>query len=159
MKKTSFMLLMSLVIGVTSCRITDVTASYQDPKSVLNTATVADLDVSNERISFTFKPSVQVRRGGNANVIRTAIREALRVNGGGDLLVDLEYITRSTAPLFSRLFLLSPIGEVTVSGYPAKYKNFHNLGDSIWAPTKLYPEHIEVHKSTNQSINQTNLIH
>ena len=159
MKKILFLSLMFVAFAATSCKITDVTASYQDPKSVLNTATVADLDVSNERISFTFKPSVQVRRGGNANVIRTAIREALRVNGGGDLLVDLEYITRSTAPLFSRLFLLSPIGEVTVSGYPAKYKNFHNLGDSIWAPTKLYPEHIEVHKSTNQSINQTNLIH
>ena len=159
MKKLSFFLLVLLAISATSCKMIGVSATTQHPANYINTATVADLEVSNERISFTFQASAAVRRGGTQNVIKTAVREALRVNGGGDLLVDLEYITRSTAPLFSRLFFLSPIGEVTVSGYPAKYKNFHNLGDSIWAPTKLYPEHIEVHKSTNQSINQTNLIH
>ena len=159
MKKILFLSLMFVAFAATSCKIADLTASYQDPKSTINTATVADLDVSNERISFTFAPSNQVRRGGSQNVIKAAIREALRVNGGGDVLVDLEYITISQAPLLSYMFRLSPIRQVTVSGYPAKYKNFHNLGDTIWAPTKLYPEHIEIHKSTNQSINQTSLIH
>ena len=138
---------------LTSCKIADLTASYQDPKSTINTATVADLDVSNERISFTFAPSNQVRRGGSQNVIKAAIREALRVNGGGDVLVDLEYITVSQAPLLNYMFGLSPIREVTVSGYPAKYKNFHNLGDTIWAPTKLYPENISINKTSVQSIN------
>ena len=121
---------MFVALAATSCKITDASATYQHPSTYINTATVADLDVSNERISFTFAPSNQVRRGGNQNVIKAAIREALRVNGGGDVLVDLEYITVSQAPLLSYMFGLSPIREVTVSGYPAKYKNFRSPGDN-----------------------------
>ena len=65
----------------------------------------------------------------------------MRVNGGGDVLVDLEYITVSK---FSIKFFYSrsAIRQITVSGYPAKYTNFHSLNDSIWAPTKLYPDEI-----------------
>ena len=142
-------------MAATSCKITDASATYQHPSTYINTATVADLDVSNERISFTFVPSKEVRRGGNKNVIKAAILEALRVNGGGDMLVDLDYITISKAPFWSYLFGISPIREVTVSGYPATYKNFHNLGDTIWAPTKLYPENISINKTSLQSVNQS----
>lgn len=155
MKKILFLSLMFIALAATSCKITDASATYQHPSTYINTATVADLEVSNKRISFTFAPSNQVRRGGNQNVIKAAIREALRVNGGGDVLVDLEYITVSQAPLLSYMFGLSPILEVTVSGYPAKYKNFHNLGDTIWAPTKLYPENISINKTSVQSINSS----
>ena len=155
MKKILFLSLMFVAFAATSCKITDASATYQHPSTYINTATVADLDVSNERISFTFAPSNQVRRGGNQNVIKAAIREALRVNGGGDVLVDLEYITVSQAPLLSYMFGLSPIREITVSGYPAKYKNFHNLDDTIWAPTKLYPENISINKTAVQSVNQS----
>lgn len=155
MKKILFLSLMFVAFVATSCKITDASATYQQPSNYINTATVADLDVSNERISFTFAPNNKVRRGGSQNVIRAAIREALRRNGGGDILVDLEYITVSQAPLLSYIFGLSPIREVTVSGYPAKYKNFHNLGDTIWAPTKLYPENISINKTSVQSINSS----
>ena len=155
MKKIFFLSLMFVALATTSCKTTDVTATYQHPSTYINTATVADLDVSNVRISFTFEPSNQVRRGGSQNVIKAAVREALRINGGGDVLVDLEYITVSKAPLLSYMFGLSPIREVTVSGYPAKYKNFHNLGDTIWAPTKLYPENISINKTSVKSINSS----
>ena len=155
MKKILFLSLMFVALATTSCKITDASATYQHPSTYINTATVADLDVSNERISFTFQPSRQVRRGGSENVIKTAIREALRVNGGGDVLVDMEYITFSKAPGWCFFLLLSPIREVTVSGYPAKYKNFHNLDDTIWAPTKLYPENISINKTSVQSVNQS----
>lgn len=155
MKKIFFLLLMFVALATTSCKTIDATATYQHPSTYINTATVADLDVSNVRISFTFKPSNQVRRGGSQNVIKAAVREALRINGGGDVLVDLEYITVSKTRLLSYIFGLSPIREVTVSGYPAKYKNFHNLGDTIWAPTKLYPENISINKTSVKSINSS----
>lgn len=138
MKKTLCLLLILVGICVTSCKIIHSTAEYKDPTTFLRNVTVADLEVASDRITFTFEPSKSVRRGGNQNVIKAAIREALRVNGGGDVLVDLEYITVTKPGLFS--FMLSPIREITVSGYPAKYKNFHSLDDSIWAPTKLYPD-------------------
>ena len=164
MKKNLCLLLIFVGVCATSCKtftITDVSATCQQPSTYINTATVADLEVSNERISFTFQPSMQVRLGGDLNVIKTAIREALRVNGGGDILVNLEYITVCKKSGWGR----STIHEVTVSGYPAKYKNFRNLDDSIWAPTKLYPENVTINKtsvhnktsvqSVNQSINSS----
>lgn len=132
MKKTLCLLLIFVGLCTTSCKITRATAEYKDPTTYLGNATVADLDVATERISFTFQPSRQVRRGGNINVINAAIREALRVNGGGDVLVDLEYIT-----LEKPSFFLSSIREITVSGYPARYKNFHSLDDSIWQTVQL----------------------
>ena len=96
MKKILFLSLMFIALVATSCKtltIADVSATCQQPATYINTATVADLEVSDERISFTFQPSIEVRLGGDLNVIKTAIREALRVNGGGDILVNLEYIT------------------------------------------------------------------
>ena len=168
MKKTLCLLLILVGICATSCRtftITDVSATYQQPSTYINTATVADLEVSDERISFTFQPSIEVRNGGDLNVIKTAIREALRVNGGGDILVNLEYITVSKKSGWGWGNTCSSIHEITVSGYPAKYKNFRNLNDSIWAPTKLYPENVTINKtsvhnktslqSVNQSINSS----
>ena len=166
MKKILFLSLMFIAFAATSCKtltITDVSATCQQPSTYINTATVADLEVSNERISFTFQPSMEVRLGGDLNVIKTAIREALRVNGGGDILVNLEYITVSKKSGWGNT--CSSIHEITVSGYPAKYKNFRNLNDSIWAPTKLYPENVTINKtsvhnktslqSVNQSINSS----
>ena len=168
MKKILFLSLMFIALVATSCKtftITDVSATCQQPSTYINTATVADLEVSDERISFTFQPSIEVRNGGDLNVIKTAIREALRVNGGGDILVNLEYITVSKKNGWSWRYICSDIHEITVSGYPAKYKNFRNLNDSIWAPTKLYPENITINKtsvhnktslqSVNQSVNQS----
>ena len=81
MKKLSFLFLVVLAISVTSCKGIAVSATYQDPSSYINTATVADLEVSNERISYTFQPSKEVIRGGNQNIIKAAIREALLANG------------------------------------------------------------------------------
>lgn len=151
MKKFSFLLVIVLAFVATSCRTIRSTAEYKDPTTFLRNVTVADLDVSNERISCTYQPSREVRRGGDQNVLRAAIREALRVNGGGDVLVDLEYITiTKPAGLFS--FMLSPIVEVNISGYPAKYTNFHSLNDSIWAPTKLYPDEIRERTSMKDYI-------
>ena len=152
MKKSSLLLLILLAVAATSCKTIRSTAEYKDPTTFLRNATVADLDVADARISFTFVPSRQVRRGGDYNVIKAAIREALRLNGGGDVLVDLEYVTLYKAPFWSKMFWLSPIREVTVSGYPAKYVNFHSLDDSIWAPTKLYPDNIREKGSLKEYI-------
>ena len=85
-------------------------------------------------------------------MLKEDIREALRLNVGGDILVDLEYITVSKSFFWARIFGLSSIHEVTVSGYPAKYKNFHSLDDSIWAPTKLYPDNIQQKTSLKEYI-------
>ena len=145
MKKSYFFLLLIFVLAISSCKSVRSTATYQDPTNTLRTVTVADLDVSDTRISYTYKPTFAVRLGGNQNVIKTAVLEALKVYGSGDILIGLEYTTVSRWTIFP---FLSPIREITVTGRPAKYTNFHSLPENIWAPTKLYPDNLpekEIH--------------
>ena len=139
MKKLYLFLLVLFVLGLSSCKSTRSTATYQDPINTLRTVTVADLDVSDTRISYTYKPTYAVRLGGSQNVIKTAVQEALKVYGSGDILIGLEYTTISRWTIFP---FLSPIREITVTGRPAKYVNFHSLPENIWAPTKLYPDNL-----------------
>ena len=127
------------ILGLSSCKSTRSTATYQDPINTLRTVTVADLDVSDVRISYTYKPTYAVRLGGSQNVIKTAVQEALKAHGSGDILIGLEYTTISRWTIFP---FLSPIREITVTGRPASYTNFHSLPENIWAPTKLYPDNL-----------------
>jgi hypothetical protein len=139
MKKSYLFLLIVFILGLSSCKSTRSTATYQDPINTLRTVTVADLDVSDVRISYTYKPTYAVRLGGSQNVIKTAVQEALKAHGSGDILIGLEYTTISRWTFFP---FLSPIREITVTGRPASYTNFHSLPEKIWAPTKLYPDNL-----------------
>lgn len=126
--------MMAAVLLMSSCKVLRQSATADRPFHSVNTVTVADLIVSDTKIVYTYEPSKAVRRGGDANVLNTAIREALRKNGNGDVLVAMEYITLNT----SSSFFGSGIKKITVSGYPATYTNFHSLGDSIWNKADLF---------------------
>ena len=65
MKKSYLFLLLVLIACLSSCRSARSTATYQDPINTLRTVTVADLDVSETRITYTYKPTYAVRLGGN----------------------------------------------------------------------------------------------
>jgi hypothetical protein len=151
MKKSYLFLLIVFILGLSSCKSTRSTATYQDPINTLRTVTVADLDVSDVRISYTYKPTYAVRLGGSQNVIKTAVQEALKAHGSGDILIGLEYTTISKWTILS---FLSPIREITVTGRPAKYTNFHSLPENIWAPTKLYPDNLPEKEINNFIIKQ-----
>ena len=151
MKKSYLFLLIVFILGLSSCKSTRSTATYQDPINTLRTVTVADLDVSDVRISYTYKPTYAVRLGGSQNVIKTAVQEALKAHGSGDILIGLEYTTISRWTIFP---FLSPIREITVTGRPAKYVNFHSLPEKIWAPTKLYPDNLPEKEINNFIIKQ-----
>lgn len=117
-----------------SCSTIKQTATTRTPGIYLNVAATADFVVSANKIVFTYEPSKAVRRGGTDNVIKTAIREALRMNGGGDVLVGMEYTVQSKPAWIG----LSPIRKITVTGYPATYTSFRTLSDDIWQP--IYPQ-------------------
>jgi hypothetical protein len=145
MKKSYLFLLLVFLVAVSSCKSSRSTATYQDPINTHRTVTIAYLDVSDTRITYTYKPTYAVRLGGSQDVIKSAVLEALRVHGSGDILIGLEYTTISRWTIFP---FLSPIREITVTGRPAKYTNFHSLPENIWAPTKLYPNNLpekEIH--------------
>lgn len=151
MKKSYLLILLVSVLALSSCKSVRSTATYQDPTNTLRTVTVADLYVSDTRISYTYTPTYAVRLGGNQNVIKTAVLEALKAHGSGDILIGLEYTTISRWTIFP---FLSPIREITVTGRPAKYTNFHSLPEKIWAPTKLYPDNLPEKETHNIIIKQ-----
>ena len=72
------------LLGMASCTTTLNSSKTKDFGSSAITATFADLVVSPHKITYTYKPTDDVRRGGEVNVINTAIRMALDANGGGD---------------------------------------------------------------------------
>lgn len=120
MKKT-ILLMFVAVLTMTSCSVVQKTATTRDVTAPLAAAVISDLDVSNQKITYTLVPTKKVRRGGLKNCINTAISEALANNGGGDVLIETqEAIVTRTAGLLWR----EKIKSVTVTGYPAKYKNF-----------------------------------
>lgn len=122
MKKV-FLVVAVAALAFTSCTTTMKTASSIEVANQLNSFTKADLEVSDTRITYTFRPEKKERRGGTQNVYNHAVAAALRANGGGDLLVAPQFETRIRTGLFGG----RKIKEVTVSGYPAKYKNFRTV--------------------------------
>ena len=120
-KKFFFIFSIIAVLGLTSCTTTLNSSKTKDFGSSAITATFADLVVSPKKITYTYKPTDDVRRGGEVNVINTAIRKALEVNGGGDVLVELQTTIKKKGK--------RNVTEVTVSGYPATYKNFRCADD------------------------------
>ena len=125
MKKVLFFA--CVVFALTSCVTTVKTAKSADAKSQLLSATVADLEVSPVRVSYTMAPTKSLQRAGLNNVKQAAIQECLIKNGNADVLVDVEYVIEQQKLLFGKR-----INSITVSGHPAKYKGYHSLNDSVW---------------------------
>lgn len=121
LKKFFIFITVITMLGMASCTTTLNSSKTKDFGSSAITATFADLVVSPKKITYTYKPTDDVRRGGEVNVINTAIRKALEVNGGGDVLVELQTTIKKKGK--------RNVSEVTVSGYPATYKNFRCADD------------------------------
>ena len=108
-----------VLMAMTSCTTVKKTATTVDVNNALNSCSTVDLEVSPQRISYTFLPEKKVLRGGLENVYSSAVKEALKENGNADVLVAPEYVTNIKKGLLGK-----KVKSVVVSGYPAKYKNF-----------------------------------
>lgn len=120
MKKYLFILFVSSLFA-TSCSTMYKTASQKEVNPVLAAAVTSELEVSNNKILYTYTPTARVRRAGVENCIATAISEALATSGNYDVLIETQ-----TAVLH-RAFITRKVKSVTVTGYPAKYKNFQTV--------------------------------
>lgn len=108
----------SMILASCTSSMRTYTATTLDTRSQLQTATTADLDVNETRISYTMRPSKAIQAGGKQNVINAAVHEALLQHGNADVLVDLEYVLE---------YKDNQIESITVTGHPAKYRNFRSL--------------------------------
>lgn len=115
-------------VFMTSCQTIRKTAHTAEVTGSLKNATVADLEVSDQRITYTMTPKKSVQRAGYENVKRAVEAEALEANGKADVLVEPQYVIEKKRSLFG-----SKITSITVSGRPAYYTNFRSLPDSVWS--------------------------
>lgn len=111
--------------SMTSCSTVRRTASSRNVNAPLAAAVITDLDVSNQKITYKYTPTKAVRRGGVANCINSAISEALAANGNGDVLVETQ-----PALIVRGGIISGKVKSVTVTGYPAKYKNFRSADEA-----------------------------
>ncbi len=102
-----------------SCSSIRHTSTNIPVETTITSNSKADLQVSQQKISFKFIPSKQVRRTGEKNVIKTAIAEALKANGNADVLVGFQYEIKKSKNFFGK----TTIKYVVVEGYPATYVN------------------------------------
>ena len=87
MKKHIVFLALSVLL-LSSCETLTKTARVADSSLSIQSATVADLKVSEHRVTHTMTPSKEVLRGGLDNVKQAVEQEALINNGNADILVS-----------------------------------------------------------------------
>lgn len=119
MKKSLITILGVFVLMLSSCSTVRMTSSSLDIPTSIVSESVADLEVSPQKITYKFVPNRSVRRGGYANVINSAISEALKDNGNADVMVAPQFETKVKTGFFGQ----KTIKYVIVKGYPAKYTN------------------------------------
>lgn len=125
MRKRNLLLAASIIaVTMSSCSTTFRSASQRDVTAPVAAAAIADFEVSNQKITYTLVPTRKVRAGGFQNCVNTAISEALKANGEGDVLIETQQAIVKRSGLFG-----TKIKSVTVTGYPAKYKNFRNADE------------------------------
>lgn len=115
MKKVILSLAVIAAMCATSCTTVKKTATTLDVETELVSLNTADLDVAPNKITFVYKTPKKEKRLGEKNCIRAAVAEALKLNGNADVLVAPQYVIKNGGK------------EVTVSGYPAYYKNFRTV--------------------------------
>ena len=147
--KKSFYLLAAVAMCLVSCAVATETPTVQQPntktarfvatgKNVKVTVTdevrtaplIADLKVSENKITYIFVPSKAAQAEGEENCVKCAIREALKTYGDADVIVGMETQTKFDGTYYNG----HPVVEsIIVSGYPARYVNFRHPNNEYWA--------------------------
>ena len=125
MKKYLFVLATAMMTA--ACTTTTKTARTESVPYSMYNATEADLDVAPRRIKYTLTTTKEIRRGGFENCKNAAVQEALAANGNADLLLEPQFVIKRY-----RNLLVNLVTSVTVTGYPATYKNIRSMGDEVW---------------------------
>lgn len=121
MKKSIFLAATAALFMMCSCSTISHTASTEAVNTELYNRSNADLDVSAQKITYTYTPDGAHHRAGKKALYNTAVAKALEANGNADILVAPQFEIKETRGLFTK-----KVKYITVKGYPAKYKNVHS---------------------------------
>ena len=140
---------LSVLMLMSSCVTTTKTARTAETSTSIKNATVADLKVADQRITYTMTPSKEIQRAGLSNVKQAAIQEALTKNGNADVMVEPEFVIS----MKNNFIFGKEVTSITVTGRPAYYTNFRTLNDSVWSSPGFYgqPNVVYVNKNSQKS--------
>lgn len=121
MKK--FFVILGSVVLLSSCALTQAAVQTTQIDTPIVSTTIASLDVSEKPISYTYVPTkAEAKSMTLAQLEQNAIFKALQ-SVGADEMVKTSFYLEGKTRLFWRV--RGPkIASITVSGYPAKFKNF-----------------------------------
>ena len=126
MKKILIVMVAAACALATSCSTVYRTASVQQVKSPISSATIADIDVVGPKITYTYSVPKNVAKVGIQNSLNAAVSEALAKAGkGGDVLIDMQYSMERRWGFFGG----NRVRSITVTGIPARYTNFRSAND------------------------------
>lgn len=122
-----FGLLLGAFFMASCSMLKESSSTTMEVQSSLNSKTEADLEVSPQKISYTYIPNKRDRKAGLSHVLSNATAAALKENGNADVLVERQYDALIKYKFFG---LVRKMKSVTVTGYPATYKNFRQAETS-----------------------------
>ncbi len=118
MKK--FLVFFSAVMVLASCSVNRAAVSTTSVQAPVVSTTIVSLEVAKKPITYTYHPNRQERRLSVSQLVSNATYEALQKQTNADELVKVSYYLNGKAGLFGFVKVKS----VTITGYPATYKNF-----------------------------------
>ena len=105
-----------------SCNVMRTNVKFADVNAPVLSTTVASLEVESEPITFVYEPTkVERKHLSTADLIKNAQFLALQQHGSGDVMVQVSYKLE-----IKKFFFFVRVKKVTITGYPATYKNFRN---------------------------------
>lgn len=119
MKAYKLGLIASALLLATSCSTVRHTSDVAPVETKVVSLTVADIDISPKKVSRTTTWSYSPFTRVDINTLKSNTEALLLDEAGADVLVEPQYIVE-------RYGLLRG-GKITVTGYPAKYKDFHKM--------------------------------
>ena len=122
MRKLYFAAALAALLGMSSCTTISNSAYTEEVNTEIYNRSVADLVVSDQIITYTYNCDYAHSKAGVKSVKAKAVQEALKANGGGDVIVNPQYEVKRRKHLFG-----SKILYVTVTGHPATYKRVHPM--------------------------------
>lgn len=146
MKKILIVMVAAACALATSCTSVYKTASVQQVKSPITSATIADIEILGPKITYTYSVPKNVAKVGLQNSLNAAVSEALANAGkSGDVLIDMQYsITKSWIP-----FNGNRVRSITVTGIPARYTHFRSANDTTLQEIVLKNEGVAKRDNSN----------
>lgn len=124
MKRTLFIAALTLLLASCSIHKASV-ASTAVYSPAVETATIASLDVVKQKINYVYYPTKKDSKSlSEKQLIQNAIYKALEQNGNADELVEVNYYIT-----IRRGFLSKRVESISLSGYPAYYRDFREPGE------------------------------